>query len=254
MNKYELYVGEEISYNDIVFKCKKGLKDYPEEIEELIEKTWLEKKQSSDEHYLYDGTVFSLLDYSYDEHKLYCEIQKTSYKAFIGTNVENIAKITDKNSLANAIAACVVPITTDNYILVGKRNDKLAEGGAEWHIVGGTMEGFMQNGVIMPENPYDLIYKELEEEISVGLDDIKTLTCIGFGRSLRNHKPEFLFVSYLTMTANELALMLSAMSQGKIEEHTKFIFIKINELIDFMKRNKFSPIGELAIETFLKRL
>jgi 8-oxo-dGTP pyrophosphatase MutT (NUDIX family) len=275
----EALVSKILKREDIKF-IQPADKTYPPEITAMIEQTWAEKTGNKESKYLYDGAVFGLDSYVVcddREHRvldcfvskarsdlamtstegIVCFVYRTTYKAFIGTNIYNIGKIADKKQMANAMAACVVPLTTDGYVLVGKRSIKMAEGKGEWHIVGGTFEGVLQDGKLVCENPYDLILKELEEEINVLPEDIKDLYCTGLGISYHNHKPEFLFVGELKLNGEELIQRVTPplpplREGGDIVEHTEFRLIQTSELRDFVSKNRFAPIGELAIERFFE--
>ena len=252
MEKYCILVSQILKYEDIYFYQEPAEKTYSPEIQDMIEETWENLTKNKESKYLYDGNVYSLMAVSSHENKVICNVRNTTYKAYIGTNVHNIDKIPDKKDLANAIASCVVSITSDGYILIGRRSGKLAEGGNEWHVVGGTMEGVVVNGELKPENPYDLITKELHEEINVSKDEIDVLYCTGIGISTHNHKPEFLFVCKLKLSKDQLISKVKNVSGAEIEEHTEFKYIKATQLKRFLKTNTVAPICECAMELYLK--
>ncbi len=249
---YKCLINKRFSREDIVFETSKELKHYPEHIKQLIEDTWEKLQQSTPnpEKYLYNGIVYSLCDYKLLNDKLVLKVQPTDYKSYIGTNIQNIKIIKDKNNLANILAACVVPITSDDYCIVGKRSNKLAEGTAQWHVVGGTVESKDDN-LLEPEHPYDLILKELKEEINVSENQINDLVCTGFGLSIYNNKPEFLFKARLSIGIEQLRSIINLAKD--YDEHSEYRYIKTDELNEFVSKNTFSPIGELAIKMFLEQ-
>jgi hypothetical protein len=249
--KFECLVDNIIRYENIVFECLEGDKSYPPEIAEMIEKSWESRPQ--DEKYFYDGTVYSMIEYSFINPILKCKVQKTSFKAFYGSNIKNNEKIVNKSILANAIAACVVIYSNDGYILVGKRSQKVAEDNEYWHVIGGTMEGVEFKDERVPENPYDLIKKEILEEVSITPNDIEDLHCIGFGLSKHNHKYEFLFECKTNLTRHDL-LEKAKSTRDVIDEHSEFRTLQFNEILKFIEKHQFSPIGELAIQVSLNAL
>jgi hypothetical protein len=253
---YRCLIDQKLSREQITFHQLDGYKTYPHDIQKLIDFTWQRKSLTTDSNYLYDGLIYGLISYTHSVDKLVCVVQKSTYKSYIGTNVINIDKIADKSLMANALACCVVPVSSDGYIIVGKRNAMLAEDTAYWHVIGGTMEGELHHisgsggsatSEYRPENPYDLILKELREEVSILPDDIIELYCTGFGISLHNHKYEFVFLAHLHLDAQQ-ALHMATHTQDKIVEHTEFRSIHTSDIDRFMQENNFTPIGQLAIE------
>jgi len=246
MEKYEVLINKILKYEDFAFECLEQPREYSPEIQKMIELAWEQGIRTLNNKYLYDGNVFSLMNYELKGDILHCLLQPSTYKAFYGTNVINCDQIEDKSQLTNALATCVVCLTKDDFVLVGKRNSLLAEDSEHWHIIGGTMEGLQFNGRFYPENPYDLILRELQEEVSVMLTDISSLYCTGLARGLHNHKPEFLFIADLNLDHVELLKKANDPRDGIIE-HTEFRCIRLFEVFDFVRANRFSPIGELAI-------
>jgi len=246
MEKYEVLVNKILKYEDFSFMQLDAPKVYPPEVQEMIDQAWAVGIENAGSKYLYDGNVYGLVEYHLAGDVLHCILQRSTYKAYYGTNVCNNHRIEDKQLLTNAIATCVVCITNDDFVLVGKRNSLLAEDGNIWHIIGGTMEGLFFDGKHYPENPYDMILREMEEEVSIELTDILSIYCTGLGRSLHNHKPEFMFIADLNLNHKELLEKANA-TNDIIQEHTEFRCIRLFDIFNFVRENKFAPIGELAI-------
>lgn len=236
---YSIFHEEKRYPQDITFELIKGVRDYPEYIQEMIDYEW--KIISKNNPYIYNEVCYSLISSKEIDNQLICEIQECSYKDFIGTNIKSINKITDTQLMANPLAACVVIITADKSIVVGKRSVKLAEGQQEWHIIGGTLEAKNQ----LPESPFELILKEIKEELNIDSEYIIDLHCTAMGRSFWNNKPEFLLKCITTLNDKQIATLYQSASHKF--EHDCISFIKQSDFPEFIKNNKFSPIGIAAL-------
>lgn len=249
---YICLINKKLSKNEIVLQSNQKFKEYPLNVTNLIEQNWtnLIKTKTVSNKYLYNGIVYSLKEYNYNNDILTLKIQPTDYKSYLGTNISNIDLIKNKNHLANILAACVVTITKDNYCVIGKRSNKLAEGSTQWHIIGGTIEPKTNTQIYQPEHPYELIIKELKEEINISESQIKNLSCTGFGLSVYNNKPEFLFVAFLNINLQQLKLIIT--NAKDYDEHSEYKFIKTTELMQFVNNHNVTPIGQLAIKLALE--
>ena len=181
-----IFTEEQIKIN-----YKANEKKYSSNIRKKIEKYWQQEKKKN--KYLYNGKVLSLISSSLKESKLILNLEKTTYKAFLGTNLA-VQENPDyfMGNMANILALCSVIETSDHKIVIGKRTDKVAESKKKWHVVGGNLE--ILNSTI---NPYISIKKELQEEINVLPHQIKKIICLGLGKNLEINKPELLFFSKL---------------------------------------------------------
>ncbi|HOD53095.1 MAG TPA: NUDIX hydrolase [Candidatus Cloacimonadota bacterium] len=225
----------------IVLNVIPEIRVFPDWIKQMIEDNWQKVKQENP--LIYNGIGYSLIQSDVKYDKLVCKVQSCSYKDFLGTNVKNIHQINDHSLLANSLAACVVIKTADNCIVVGKRSRYLAEGVNEWHVIGGTLESMDGN----PEDPFDLIYKEIEEELGIKDNFIQNLHCTGLGLALHNYKPEFLMYCNTILNNREVTDLYHSASHQF--EHDCLDFIPIEKMMDFIRNNKFSPIGLAAISS-----
>ncbi|HPY95696.1 MAG TPA: NUDIX hydrolase [Candidatus Cloacimonadota bacterium] len=231
INKWKLH--------DIVLKQIEGNRDFPSYIQAMIEKEWA--IVSKNNPHIYDGECYSLIDAEILNNLLICSVQECSYRDFIGTNIKNIEKIKDTSLLANALAACVIIKTADDCIVVGKRSELLAENKSEWHIIGGTLESKDNK----PESPFELIIKEINEELGVPEKHVQNLHCIGMGRAFHNYKPEFLMACDTSLSNSQVANLYQNASHKY--EHDCIEFIKPADINQFVMKNRFSPIGLAAL-------
>ncbi|MCD4650527.1 MAG: NUDIX domain-containing protein [Candidatus Cloacimonetes bacterium] len=239
MEDFTVHVSRLLCRENIQFRFKAGLREFPKKIESLIESTW--KHGIIEGFTVWDCLVISLLDYKEVEEILVCEVQNTTYKAFFGTNVCNRDKIADDSILANSIACCCVCETSDGLILFGKRSSTVAEDKNLWHIPGGNIEAKIGN-------PYDTMLKEIEEELHVFLNDISNLICTGLCRNRLSNKPEFTFYALLKIDSTTLARRLK--NAVDKYEHSHFIFCPPEEINEFLSTHSFSEIGKAALRQY----
>lgn len=244
--QYQTLYSKPLKKEDIRIEIRNGKRRYSQDVENLIDKVWNNLLKESN-RFLFNGSVVSMLDYKVINSVLVLEVQETDYKSYIATNIHCFDRFENKNEMANVLAACVLPITKDDYCLVGKRSEKLAEGKQQWHIIGGTLEYSHETLC-----PYELIYKELNEEVNIDSSMIERLECTGFGLTVCNNKPEFTFYARLNISLSDLQETMS--SAKDFEEHSEYRFISIDEISDFIRQNNFTPIGKFAIRQYFKTL
>jgi len=230
---------------DFQYEVLKGKRSYKTSTRKLINEAWQEAKFNPNLD-IFNGQVLSLISVLMTENKesgrdqLYLKVQETDYKSFFGTNISNPRAI-PKPELANALAACAVVETVEGTVFAGLRNERLAETSGVWHVPGGTFSEAI--------NPIDFMKKELTEELNITDDDIQSAVCLGMGENLITKKPEFLCYFHLTLTEWQLSdKLLDAVDK---DEHTEFVFIPMEELLDFIEIHSFAPIGKAAISVYL---
>ena len=243
---YQILLQHKLSRNQIVFIKKNGLKTYDRNITDLINQTW--EKAISNNQYLYNGSCFSLLNSVFQDDILTLDVIETDYKSLFGTNITNYSLIPDKDKMANALAACMVVQTADHKIIVGKRNSQIAEFVSLWHVIGGTLEKINHD----IEHPFDLMQKELHEELNIEKQHIKEIYCMGMAIPFCNNKPEFLFYAEIDLNSSQVYELYQT-AKDKYE-HDDLEFIQLTDFYDFIKDKKFSPIGKAAIDFKLKEL
>ena len=255
---------------DINFQVTRGKKQYPPEIKELITAAWKVAK-TNPELQLFNGCVAAYLDSTVVSQPdsamgLQLTVQETDYKSFYGTNVKNVHQIYDDNHLARALAVCAVVETIDATVIIGNRSKTVAEGSELWHVPGGTIEypklSAVDTDILhrlgLPHtleaalNPFYTMLKELTEELNIGINDYLSLVCLGLGENLEMKKPEFLCHFRLRLSAAEVRSRLAAAPDAG--EHSEILFVPLEECSDFVRTHPFAPIGQAAIELYIKTL
>jgi 8-oxo-dGTP pyrophosphatase MutT (NUDIX family) len=221
-----------------------GSVEYSVPLQIEIDRIWNDVTRSH-KRFLFDGQIASLLDYKVTNKKLKLILQQTSYKNFYVLDVLQGFTL-NPPVRTNALAICAVTVTSDNMVIVGKRNRHLAEGSGSWHVPAGTLDHRVLEGM----HPFDLIEDELKEEFNIQDNEISEITCIGLGINDGYNKPEILTRILLKSGSEKIrSKMDKAIDFG---EHSEVRFIPLKELQTFIDQHPITPIGRLCIDQFLK--
>ncbi len=69
---------------DVKCKILKGKRTFNSSITKQIEDEWQRQKKKNNR--LFNGRVFSLINFSIKKNELHLTLQETDYKSFVGTN------------------------------------------------------------------------------------------------------------------------------------------------------------------------
>ena len=243
MKKFEIFHDSLFSADEINITREKGLKQYSEETQKLIDKGW--ETALGEGLDLWDGKVTGFIDSELKDGILTVNTITTTYKSYIGTNIRNLRKIPDNNQRANCIAACCVVETSDNKLIIGMRSHKVAESRGIWHFCGGNMEPHHKS-------PFETIRAELLEELNVEEKDIDKLVCTGMGRSFSNMKPEFLFYCKLNSTENKFNEKMK--KAVEYHEHSEVRFIPVNKFKEFTTSHNIADIGTACAHQYFRHI
>ncbi|MEE9296455.1 MAG: NUDIX hydrolase [Phycisphaerae bacterium] len=190
------------------------------EIEAAIEKTWRDKQDEATRfnRLLYNSVLGRLSGAAIDDQRLVLRLGETDYRDFVGTNLFNagLVRVYGEPFLANALGTSATIVTSDGYILYGRRNDRVIYHAGYLHTFGGTLEPADR----LPDRTYDLfgaIRRELHEETHLKDEEIVDLVCTGLVRDVDTLQPELLFDAHVGLTRNEV---LSRFDPDTDEEHT----------------------------------
>jgi hypothetical protein len=123
--------------------------------------------------------------------QLHLALSPTAYKPFLGTNLHNphLADQFGPGVLANPLGLSAALISSDGYLLLGRRSERVAYYPKRVHPFAGCLE---------PQEKLDVfagILRELNEELSLTERDLEELACIGVARDLALRQPELVFTA-----------------------------------------------------------
>jgi hypothetical protein len=158
---------------------------FPPQVAQAIETAWAATTEVPG-RILFDGPLCRLESWRVENHKLHLNISRTSYKVFWGTNLSNpdIAAHHGPSALANPLGLSAALQTSDGYLLMGCRNDKVAYHPGWIHPFAGSAE---------TADVFAGMRRELHEELALTPADISQIRCVGLAEDLKIHQPELIF-------------------------------------------------------------
>jgi 8-oxo-dGTP pyrophosphatase MutT (NUDIX family) len=140
---------------------------------------------------LFDGPMCRLEGMTATREHLELRCSVTSYRVFLGTNLQNpwLAERFGPDVLANPIGVSCLPRTRDGKLLLGRRSDSVAYYPHRLHPIAGSMEP--------GAHPFDEVQRELVEELRLDPGEIERVCCIGMVEDPAIRHPELIFLANL---------------------------------------------------------
>jgi hypothetical protein len=227
---------------DVVGRWVESGRKIVPEVEGKIEEAWGRASARLGEK-LFDGPMCRLEKWEAGE-RLVMELSRTSYKPFLGTNLEN-AELADRYGaevLASAVGLSAALETSDGWVLFGKRNDSVAYYPGRVHPFAGALEGL---------DVFEEMMRELDEELGLGEQDVAEIWCVGMVEDLKLRQPELVFWVKSTRTRGELEARLDA------TEHRGVVAVACERsaIAQAMEDPEFTPVavGTLAVWSGMNR-
>jgi hypothetical protein len=158
------------------------------EVERAIDTAWAMAAGRLGGH-LFDGPLCRLDGWTVNQGRLMLELSPTSYRAFLGTNLIN-AKLADQHGdgiLANALGLSSALVSTDGYLMFGRRSHRVAYYPGRVHTFAGSLE------VTDPVDVFREVARELREELNMRPADVTSVRCIGMCEDVSIRQPELIF-------------------------------------------------------------
>ena len=178
----------------------------PPGVRSLIDSTWDQVRGSRPNVNLFDGPMCRLESHGVAHDALNLSLSRTSYKAFLGTNMHHpeVAERYGPASLANPVGLSCALVAADGPLMLGRRNGRVAYYPSRVHPFAGALE---------PREPMDLfaeVKRELQEELAFGDADLADLRCLGLAEDRSLRQPELIFLASSTRTSEEIAKRVDA--------------------------------------------
>lgn len=166
----------------------------------MIDEEWakLEADCRAKNAVLFNGKLLRHIRHETDDGRFTIHVGPTDYAAFMGTNFFNPHRADEFGweNYSNAIGTSATVITDDGWLLLGRRNERVACMAGYVHTFGGGLEPDDRR----PDGTFDIfaaIRRELQEELSIGPDEIRELVCMGLIRDRSIRQPELIFNAYI---------------------------------------------------------
>lgn len=224
----------EISYRNIsIFRNR--------EVTNYIKKQWndvIKKKPS-----MFAGNLISMEKNNSESKYIKLDTIHTTYDDYYITKTEEFQK-TFPNEIHNrALSVGCVLVTSDNYVIMGIRDNKLALSPGKTTIVSGMVDN---NDIINFKHVdiFGCVKREIKEEIGIKEDEIYDLSCIGL---IDNFGQQNLFIPFFGRTSLSIKIIKERQNEG---EFTEILGIKNSEreLSEILENNK--KLSDIVIPTF----
>lgn len=195
-------------------------------IEAAIERTWATESALAEHEgrMLFNGRLARLVEMAVKRPRLRLALGTTCYRDFLGTNLHHAATVLREGieALANPLGTSSTVITSDGYIALGRRSDRVAYHAGMLHAFGGMVESADET----PDGTYDVFgsaTRELSEELALSEREIIDMVIVGLVRDRAIYQPELLFDATVSLNKAAVADRFHAgLAEG---EHTRVEFV-----------------------------
>ncbi len=219
-------------------------------VEEIISRTWETESSLAVQsgRNLYNSRLARLVRADASTTGLHLRLGDTCYRDFLGTNVFNAPEVARLNPafLADAVGTSSIVLTSDGFLVLGRRSDRVALHAGYLHTFGGMLEAADRRA-----DGYDLfggVRREVMEELGVGESEIGGVVLTGLARDRAIRQPEILFDLCLSLTRAELSARFHpGLSDG---EHTAIEFLPDDPeaIVRFLMRtSRIAPVAQAGL-------
>jgi hypothetical protein len=220
-------------------------------LDALIARTWEASRSlaQADDTLLFNGRLIRLMRASADRNTLHLELGSTDYRDFCGTNIHNAHSIAldQPESLANPLGISAIPVTSDGWIVLGRRGEGVAFHAGHLHTIGGIVEQADRraDGEV---DVFGAVLRELAEELCVRSEEIERLAIEALVRDREILQPELLFEVGLSVSREDLCGRFDRQATGQEHSAIEFILDEPEAILPFLGRaSPVAPVAEAAL-------
>jgi 8-oxo-dGTP pyrophosphatase MutT (NUDIX family) len=207
-------------------------------VEDAVDEAWL-RESSRPGVALFDGPVCRLEAFDIEGDVLGLAVSKTSYRINVGTNFCNphLADVFGPQVMANPVGVSCGLISADSFLMMGRRNGRVAYYPYKVHPFAGSVE------VREAIDVFDDALRELREEIGLQANEITSIRCVGLAEDLALRHPESLFIAYTSRTREQIESSVHADEHGGSEA----IRCEPSFLEAALHRDDLTPIAKAVV-------
>lgn len=144
---------------------------------------------------LFNGPMCRLESFWVSDNGVCIGMSRTSYKTFWGTNLSHpeLADLHGPSVLANPIGVSPALETADGWLLMGRRNERVAYYPGRIHPFAGCLEPADANAGTDAPNLFTAVKRELAEELRLTSSDIQLVRLTGLAYDVQLRQPELIF-------------------------------------------------------------
>jgi len=221
------------------------------ELDALVARTWSDYKAQCDRNgvMLFNGYLARYLNHQVQQGELIIDAGPTDFANFIGTNYLNYHRVDEFgwHLFGNPLGISATLITSDGWLILGRRNQRVACHAGYVHTIGGGLElnEMNDNGKF---DPFASLQRELNEELGIKQEDIKEIVCLGLIRDRQILQPEIIFDAHLNLSRDDLGGRINI--EDPDEEHDAMVECRDDPkaIVPFIRTTRMmAPIAVGAI-------
>jgi len=230
--------------HNISIVIQSGVKSYPDNVWELIDIEW--NAANSIQPEMTDYSVLSLVSSTISETNIQCSLQKTSYKAYFGTNLRHPNHPCINGHSANAISIHIILETRDKQILLLFRKNSVIENKSHWELPCSFIKPPAED--VNKISIFEVAENMMMENFGLKNQNIISGTCLGFAKTNFYYKPSFFMYFKLSIIGE---FFLDTIRPILGNEYENFTVVKNYDISDFLSIHKFTPLSKSAIIKYL---
>ncbi|WP_310621898.1 hypothetical protein [Flexibacterium corallicola] len=227
----------------VLFETEKNRVKYSASQSETIDREWRVREETavSEGRHLYNSSIFRLSAFNEgSDGQLVLELGLTDYREYVATRSSE--KVIPR---ANPIGTCIIPVTTDGYIPVGRRSQFAEVNPGKYFSFGGFFDAELDILRNRP-NVFSCIRREVREELGLELNHTE-IQLIAIIKDLANIHPELAFHAEIGVSCEEVrALDWSS-------ELSDLTFVHVTDIMKFLDRSReeMTPTFIGALQVFM---
>lgn len=167
---------------------------------------------------LYDAPLFRFIDAELTaKNTLKLVLGDTGYKEYVTTRDPEFARQHARAERGNALGVCSVVETSDQHILLDKREGVDVYVG-RYHVIGGFFERGLDTTSEAQPDPFAAARREIREEVGVVDEDIRQQYCFGAVYDLLTPHAELCFLAQLNVP------LTSVLSRTPLDGEIKHLY------------------------------
>jgi ADP-ribose pyrophosphatase YjhB (NUDIX family) len=214
------------------------------EIEAWMDKLWQAKLAQAKRQKirLFDTPLFRFISTITTSDRLLLTLGDTSYKEYVTTRVPEFASRHARYELGYPLAVCSVIETSDQAILLERRQGVDVYVG-RYHVIGGFFERGLDMSSETTPDPFAAMCREIREETGIQATDIRDQYCLGVVSDLATPHAELCFLTRLQISLAEVQIR---QPEDQEVQHLLSLFITAGSLRNFLltHHGNISSTGE----------
>ena len=215
-------------------------------VQDYIKNQWNEviKKNPS----MFAGDLLGVKENNSDSKNIRLDTILTRFDDYYIVGTPNFQQKFPDEKNTNVLSAGCILVTSDNYLVFGKRSDKLVISPGKITIVSGMVD---RNDVVDNKKAdlFSCIKREIKEEVGVSSNEIHDLICIGLVNKSNNKGIFVPFFARLTISFEKLC---EKSNDGELTELIKTTNSETGILKILEKPSNLSSVASASLQIYLE--